>query len=91
MKTTCRFLALLAITAISMGACTNLEEEVFSEIPIDKFFQTEEDVLMNAGRAYTKLERFLEEQRLVANRKLIGRSGHSRPRRWFVVGAGPLG
>ncbi|MHC1776921.1 MAG: RagB/SusD family nutrient uptake outer membrane protein [Lentimicrobium sp.] len=64
MKTTWKFLALLAVTAMSMGACTNLEEEVFSEIPIDKFFQTEEDVLMNAGRAYTKLQRFPEEQRL---------------------------
>ncbi|HQH40349.1 MAG TPA: RagB/SusD family nutrient uptake outer membrane protein, partial [Bacteroidales bacterium] len=42
-------------------ACTDLQEEIYSDIPIDKFFRTEEDVLMNAGRAYTKLQRFTEE------------------------------
>lgn len=42
-------------------SCTNLEEEVFSDIPIDSFFQSEKEVLMNAGRAYTKLQRFPEE------------------------------
>ena len=49
------------IVALSFTACTNLDEEVFSDIPLDKFFRTEKDVLMNAGRAYTKLQPYPEE------------------------------
>ena len=64
MKKAYRFLPVLAIVAIMLGACTKLDEEVFSDIPLDNFFQTEKDVLMNAGRAYTKLQRYTEEQRL---------------------------
>lgn len=57
-------LVVLTFLALGLGSCTNLDEEVFSEIPLDSFFRTEQDVLMNAGRAYTKLQRFPEEQRL---------------------------
>ncbi|HOP13978.1 RagB/SusD family nutrient uptake outer membrane protein [Lentimicrobium sp.] len=57
-------LSLVGACALTMVSCTDLEEEVYSDIPLDKFFQTERDVLMNAGRAYTKLQRFPEEQRL---------------------------
>jgi hypothetical protein len=39
----------------SVLSCTDLKEEVYSAIPLDSFFRTEQDVLMNAGRAYTKL------------------------------------
>lgn len=42
-------------------SCTNLDEHVYSDIPIDTFFQSEKEVLQNAGRAYTKLQRFPEE------------------------------
>ncbi|MFZ5941280.1 MAG: RagB/SusD family nutrient uptake outer membrane protein [Bacteroidota bacterium] len=49
---------LLVLTAFS---CTDLNEEVYSGIPLDEFFRTEKDVLMNAGRAYTKLQGFPEE------------------------------
>ena len=42
-------------------SCTNLDETVYSDIPLESFFQTEKDVLMNAGRAYTKLQRWPEE------------------------------
>lgn len=49
------------ILALSLTTCTNLDEEVFSDIPLDKFFRTEKDVLMNAGRAYTKLQPYPEE------------------------------
>jgi hypothetical protein len=42
-------------------SCTNLDETVYSDIPLNEFFQTEKDVLMNAGRAYTKLQRYPEE------------------------------
>jgi hypothetical protein len=47
--------------AIVIASCTKLDEEVFSDIPIDKFFTNEQAVLMNAGRAYTKLQRYPEE------------------------------
>ncbi len=49
------------IVALSFMACTNLDEEVYSDIPLDKFFRAEKDVLMNAGRAYTKLQPYPEE------------------------------
>jgi hypothetical protein len=42
-------------------SCTNLDEEVYSDIPLEEFFQTEKEVLMNAGRAYTKLQPYPEE------------------------------
>ncbi len=57
-----KFIQAICLTIVlSMVSCTNLDEEVYSDIPIDKFFQTEKDVLMNAGRAYTKLQRYPEE------------------------------
>ncbi len=57
-------ISLLVAVAAIFTSCTDLEEDVYSSIPLDKFFQSERDVLMNAGRAYTKLQRFPEEQRL---------------------------
>ncbi|MCP9750968.1 RagB/SusD family nutrient uptake outer membrane protein [Ferruginibacter sp. HRS2-29] len=52
--------ALLIVVGTSLS-CTKLDEEVYSSIPIDKFFQSEKDVLMNAGRSYTKLQKYPEE------------------------------
>ena len=49
------------VVIISLLSCTNLDENVYSSIPIDKFFQNEREVLMNAGRAYTKLQKYPEE------------------------------
>ncbi len=46
---------------LSSLSCTDLNEEVYSEIPIDKFLKNEKEVLMNAGRAYTKLQSYPEE------------------------------
>lgn len=46
---------------IIMFSCTKLDEEVYSDIPLNEFFRTEQDVLMNAGRAYTKLQKYPEE------------------------------
>ncbi|MEI7499667.1 MAG: RagB/SusD family nutrient uptake outer membrane protein [Bacteroidota bacterium] len=60
---TIKYLLLIVATTMLLGlvSCTNLEEEVYSDIPLDDFFQTEKDVLMNAGRAYTKLQKYPEE------------------------------
>ncbi len=52
---------LIFTTIFSTFSCTDLSEEVYSDIPFDNFFRTEKDVLMNAGRAYTKLQSFPEE------------------------------
>ncbi len=52
---------LIGFFLLGFQSCTNLDEEIYSGIPIDKFFRTEQEVLMNAGRAYTKLQPFPEE------------------------------
>jgi starch-binding outer membrane protein, SusD/RagB family len=57
-----KYILLAACTlVIGMFSCTDLSEEVYSDIPFDKFFKTDKEVLMNAGRAYTKLQSFPEE------------------------------
>jgi len=53
------FLTTLLLAGIY--SCTNLDEEVYSDIPMNEFFQSEKEVLQNAGRAYTKLQKFPEE------------------------------
>ncbi len=45
-------------------SCFDLSETVYSKIPADKFFQSEEDVIAYAGRAYVALQPYPEEQRL---------------------------
>ncbi|MCF8379307.1 MAG: RagB/SusD family nutrient uptake outer membrane protein [Bacteroidales bacterium] len=52
---------ILTLILFSLNSCTDLSETVYSDIPFDKFFSTEEEVLMNAGRAYTKLQGYPEE------------------------------
>ncbi len=57
-----KYSLLVSLTILfSVFSCTDLSEEVYSDIPFDNFFRTEKDVLMNAGRAYTKLQSFPEE------------------------------
>ncbi len=51
----------VAVFITGFVSCTKLDETVYSDIPLDNFFHTEKDVLMNAGRAYTKLQRYPEE------------------------------
>ncbi len=55
-------LLVLSLTiGLSMFSCTDLEETVYSDLPLDEFFHSEKDVLMYAGRAYTNLQRYPEE------------------------------
>ncbi len=62
MKKIINSLLIIATTMmLAMTSCTDLDEVVYSDIPLDDFFHTEKDVLMNAGRAYTKLQRYPEE------------------------------
>lgn len=53
--------SLFLTTLLGAVACTDLDEKVYSDIPIEVFFSTEEDMLMYAGTAYTKLQKYPEE------------------------------
>lgn len=46
------------------GACTNLDETVYSDVPMDDFFTSEKNLVANAGRAYTKMQGYNTEQSL---------------------------
>ena len=47
---------LIACAMILMaGACTNLDEVVYSELPAEGFFTNEESLIKNVGRAYAWL------------------------------------
>jgi hypothetical protein len=54
-------LLLASTSLLGIVSCTKLDEVVYSDIPLNDFFHSEKDVLMNAGRAYTKLQRYTEE------------------------------
>ncbi|MDR1199363.1 MAG: RagB/SusD family nutrient uptake outer membrane protein [Prevotellaceae bacterium] len=46
---------LIIVFTLSVFSCTNLDETIYSSIPSDKFFTTEEEFLMSAGRVYSHL------------------------------------
>ena len=64
MKTTIKNFALGLAGAIALGACTDLDETVYSEMPMDNFFKNEKELVANAGRAYTKMQGYNAEQSL---------------------------
>lgn len=64
MKSIIKNISLALAGTLLAGACTNLDEEVFSDIPMDDFFQNEKNVVANAGRAYTKLQGYNGEQNI---------------------------
>lgn len=55
---------LIAVAAIVLCGCTNLDERVYSNKDIDHFFTNEQELISNAGRAYTKMQGFNGEQSL---------------------------
>ncbi|NVO18893.1 MAG: RagB/SusD family nutrient uptake outer membrane protein [Bacteroidetes bacterium] len=57
------YVSIFLATGLLMGlaGCTDLKEKVYSDIPIDGFFNNEKDMLMYAGTAYTKLQKYPEE------------------------------
>ncbi|MCE5332538.1 MAG: RagB/SusD family nutrient uptake outer membrane protein [Bacteroidales bacterium] len=57
------FLSII-LSGLLFVSCTDLTETVYSDIPMDQFFTSEKALLMNAGRAYTKLQPYPEEQKL---------------------------
>jgi len=48
-------LALSLFALVGTQSCTNLDEHIYSSIPSDSFFTTEEEFLMSAGRVYSHL------------------------------------
>ncbi len=49
-------LVMIAMALIAfMPACTNLDEEVFSQVTADNFFKTEDELISALGAAYTSL------------------------------------
>jgi len=53
-----------SLVMISTTSCFDLSTTVYSEIPSETFFKSEKEILMYAGRAYTKLQPYPEEQML---------------------------
>lgn len=49
---------------ISVLSCTNLDEEIYSNIPKDEFFKSQEQLIVYSARAYTKLQAWGSEQSL---------------------------
>ncbi len=64
MKTKIKTIAILIGICAGFYGCTDLDENPYSSIPMDEFFQNEQALLMNAGRAYTKLQPYPMEQTL---------------------------
>ena len=52
------------VLAFSASSCTDLEEDIFSDIPKDGFFTSEEQLVIYSARAYTKLQAWGSEQSL---------------------------
>jgi hypothetical protein len=57
-------LVISLILLVSTPGCFDLSETVYSKIPLDGFFQNEQEIIAYAGRAYVKLQPYPEEQRL---------------------------
>lgn len=65
MKTSIIKFSWIPLLAISvLPSCTDLSEDVYSDIPMDNFFKNEKELVANAGRAYTKIQGYNAEQSL---------------------------
>lgn len=64
MKTLMRNTGLLLFSAVMLSGCFDLTEEVYTEIPMDNFGKTEQELIATAGRAYTQLQNYCTEQSL---------------------------
>lgn len=59
-----KYIKMLALALLAMSSCTNLDEDIFSSIPKDGFFTSEEQLVIYSARAYTKLQAWGSEQSL---------------------------
>jgi len=58
------YITISLLAGLFISSCTNLDETVYSDIPMDNFFKNEQELVANAGRAYTKLQGYNGEQSL---------------------------
>ena len=54
----------LILGAVALGACTNLDEEIYSKISKENFFTTEEQFVKYSARAYSSLQHWGTEKSL---------------------------
>ena len=52
----------LAIAALALAACTNLDEHLYSQISKDEFMKHDAVIAQYTSRPYTKLQNWGEEQ-----------------------------
>lgn len=57
-------LYLIGVLAAMLCSCTNLDEEIYSSIPKDQFFTSEEAFAKYSARAYSSLQAWATEQSL---------------------------
>ena len=55
---------LIGILTVALSSCTNLDEEIYSSIPKDQFFCSEEQFVKYSARAYSSLQNWGTEQSL---------------------------
>ena len=58
MKKIVSILSTIFLLSATLSSCTDLEENPYSSIPSDEFFNNEEEFLMSAGRIYAYLVRY---------------------------------
>ena len=58
MKKIVSILSTIFLLSAILSSCTDLEENPYSSIPSDEFFNNEEEFLMSAGRIYAYLVRY---------------------------------
>ena len=55
---------LIGILTVALSSCTNLDDEIYSSIPRDQFFCSEEQFVKYSARAYSSLQNWGTEQSL---------------------------
>lgn len=58
MKKILLIITTLLLLGATLGSCTDLDENPYSSIPSDQFYNNEEEFLMSAGRIYAYLVRY---------------------------------
>ncbi|UGU17901.1 RagB/SusD family nutrient uptake outer membrane protein [Sinomicrobium kalidii] len=62
--TKCFFVSLAGL--VLLGSCTNLDEEIYSEVTPDNFYNTDEEFVSALGEAYQRLDWWVDHNRLLA-------------------------
>lgn len=60
-----RFVTISAVAALFAASCTNLDEEIYSQIPKDTFLSDDANVALYTSRPYTSLQSWGSEQSMM--------------------------